>query len=103
MGALDPAFGIRDQLDAAGIPFPEKVEGLAFGPDLEDGRHLLWVTVDNDFFSDRQSVVWAFAIGGDDFEFLAQAVPEPKTAALFAFGALLLAGMLRHKPRHRDA
>ncbi len=98
---LDPAFGIRDQLLAAGIPFPEKVEGLAFGPDLEDGRHLLWVTVDNDFFTETQSVIWAFGIGGEDFDFVAQQVPEPKTVTLFAFGALLLAGMLRHKPRAR--
>ncbi len=40
-------------LTATGIPaasFPEKIEGLAFGPDLADGRHTLIVTNDNDFF-----------------------------------------------------
>lgn len=85
---LDPAFGIRDQLAKAGIPFPEKVEGLAFGPDLADGRHLLLVTVDNDFLDANPSVILAFGVGGPDFDFLAQQVPEPATMSLFAVGAM---------------
>src|SRR5262245_19914440 len=40
---LDPAFGLK------GPTFPEKIEGLAFGADLPDGRHLLLVSHDNDF------------------------------------------------------
>ena len=36
-----------------GADFPEKIEGLAFGPDLPDGRHLLLVTNDNDFEADN--------------------------------------------------
>src|SRR5262245_55473181 len=40
---LDPAFGLK------GPNFPEKIEGLAFGPDLPGGRHLLLVSHDNDF------------------------------------------------------
>ena len=32
---LSPQFGL------AGSSFPEKIEGLAFGPDLPDGRRLL--------------------------------------------------------------
>jgi len=55
---LSPAFGL------AGATFPEKIEGLAFGPDLPDGRHLLLVTSDNDFFPDNPSRVYAFAIEG---------------------------------------
>ena len=53
---LNPVFGL------AGASFPEKIEGLAFGPDLPDGRHLLLVTSDNDFFADQASKIFAFAI-----------------------------------------
>jgi hypothetical protein len=55
-----------DLLDAkfalAGASFPEKIEGLAFGPDLPDGRHLLIVTTDNDFLPEWPTWIWAFAI-----------------------------------------
>ncbi|HXI55039.1 MAG TPA: esterase-like activity of phytase family protein, partial [Polyangia bacterium] len=53
---LDPAFGL------AGATFPEKIEGLAFGPDLPDGRHTLVVSSDNDFLSDQDSKMFVFAI-----------------------------------------
>jgi hypothetical protein len=53
---LDPAFGL------AGPAFPEKIEGLAFGPWLDDGRISLLVTSDNDFKADQPSRVFAFAI-----------------------------------------
>lgn len=53
---LDPVFGL------AGASFPEKIEGLAFGPDLADGRHLLIVTNDNDFAAAQPSKFFAFAI-----------------------------------------
>jgi len=53
---LDPAFTL------AGTGMPEKIEGLAFGPDLPDGRKLLIVTVDNDFKLDVPNEIWAFAI-----------------------------------------
>ena len=53
---LDPAFGL------AGANFPEKIEGLAFGPDLSDRRHLLLVSSDNDFLLDQPSQLMAFAI-----------------------------------------
>lgn len=43
---------------------PEKFEGLALGPDLPDGRHLLLVTADNDFAPDQPFRVYAFAIDG---------------------------------------
>jgi hypothetical protein len=57
---LDPAFGL------AGATFPEKIEGMAFGPDLPDGRHLLLVTTDNDFFATQSSLFWAFGIPAAD-------------------------------------
>jgi hypothetical protein len=53
---LDPAFGL------AGAEFPAKIEGLAFGPDLPDGRILLLVTSDNDCKVEEPTWIWAFAI-----------------------------------------
>jgi hypothetical protein len=53
---LDPKYKLR------GEQLPEKLEGLAFGPDLPDGRRLLIVTADNDFVAERPFHVYAFAI-----------------------------------------
>jgi hypothetical protein len=53
---LDPAFGL------AGASFPEKIEGLAFGPDFSDGRHLLVISHDNDFLAAQSSKFFAFAV-----------------------------------------
>ncbi len=53
---LDPMFGL------AGKTFPQKVEGLAFGPPLPDGRPLLLVTTDNDCKPDEPTFIYAFAI-----------------------------------------
>ncbi|OFZ69409.1 MAG: hypothetical protein A2Z01_07785 [Betaproteobacteria bacterium RBG_16_58_11] len=58
LNLLDPAHGL------AGASFPEKIEGLAFGPDLADGRHLLLVVNDNDFVATQPTRVFAFAIDG---------------------------------------
>ncbi|GAB5406335.1 MAG: hypothetical protein Aurels2KO_45660 [Aureliella sp.] len=55
---LDPAYGL------AGENLPEKIEGLAFGPDLKDGRRLLVVCSDNDFVETNASQFYLFAIGG---------------------------------------
>jgi hypothetical protein len=56
---LDPEYGL------AGAAFPEKIEGLAFGPDLPDGRHLLYVTSDNDLSPTNPTWFYAFAIAAD--------------------------------------
>ncbi|MGH7169303.1 MAG: esterase-like activity of phytase family protein [Gemmataceae bacterium] len=56
---LDPRHGL------AGPDFPAKVEGLAFGPDLADGRRLLIVTSDNDFNAEESTWIYAFAIDKD--------------------------------------
>jgi len=59
-----------DMLDSkfklVGDDMPEKLEGLAFGPDLPDGRHLLLVTADNDFVTTVPFRVYAFAVGKDE-------------------------------------
>lgn len=61
---------LLDLLDSrwkiAGELCPEKFEGLTFGPDLPDGRRLLIVTVDNDFRSDRDTILYAFAVDAGD-------------------------------------
>jgi hypothetical protein len=57
---LNPKFKI------AGADCPDKFEGIAFGPDLPDGRHLLLVTADNDFLADKPFRLYAFAIDKAD-------------------------------------
>ncbi len=52
---LDPAFGL------AGESFPEKVEGLSWGPAMPDGRKTLVVAVDNDFEPMVPTQIWIFA------------------------------------------
>jgi hypothetical protein len=63
---LDPSFAL------AGESFPEKVEGLALGPDLDDGRRLLLVTTDNDFIPTAATFIWAFSVAPE-------ALPPPAT------------------------
>jgi hypothetical protein len=49
-------FGLADRL-------PKKIEGLAWGPNLKDGRKLLVVCSDNDFETDQDSQFYFFAVG----------------------------------------
>lgn len=63
---LDPRFGL------AGASFPEKIEGLTFGPDLDDGRHLFIVTNDNDFMQAQPSRFLAFAIDRGELDYRPQ-------------------------------
>lgn len=56
LNLLDPKWHL------AGDQMPEKIESLAFGPDLPDGRRLLIVVSDNDFEMDHPTYVYAFAI-----------------------------------------
>ena len=42
----------------------EKIEGLAWGPDLPDGRHVLYVISDNDLFPGLPTQIFAFGING---------------------------------------
>ncbi len=54
-----------DLLDAtyhlSGKAMPEKLEGLTFGPTLQDGRRTLVVASDNDFNADSPSKLFVFA------------------------------------------
>lgn len=44
-----PEVDVLAALTAQGLAVPEKMEGLAIGPRLADGRHLVLVGTDNDF------------------------------------------------------
>ncbi len=63
----------------AGPDFPAKIEGLAFGPDLPDGRHLLIITSDNDLKANEPTWIYAFAIDKDLLpNYKAQQIDEKK-------------------------
>jgi hypothetical protein len=71
---LDPAFGL--QLNDANA-IAEKIEGLAWGPDLADGRHVLYVISDNDLNPARGTQIYAFAISDSLLNFEPQILPGP--------------------------
>ncbi|MEI8017274.1 MAG: esterase-like activity of phytase family protein [Schlesneria sp.] len=53
---LAPKYGL------AGDKFPEKIEGIAFGPKLADGYRVLIVASDNDFRADQDTEIYAFSV-----------------------------------------
>jgi len=67
---LDPAFNLAPSI-------AEKIEGLAWGPDLEDGRHVLYVTSDNDLEPGLATQIYAFAIDPSLINFERQILPGP--------------------------
>lgn len=67
---LDPAFGLTPTI-------PEKIEGLSWGPDLPDGRHVLYVISDNDLDTDLATQIFAFAIDPSLINFQPQVLPGP--------------------------
>jgi hypothetical protein len=72
----DPKFGL------VGSQMPEKIEGLAWGNDLPDGRHVLIVTSDNDLKPDQPSWFWAFAVDAADVPgFVAQSFGQQAAGA----------------------
>ncbi len=56
---------------------PEKIEGLAWGPDLEDGRHVLYVISDNDLNPSLATQIYAFAIDSSLLDYEPQLLPGP--------------------------
>jgi hypothetical protein len=67
---LDPALNLTATI-------PEKIEGLAWGPDLPDGRHLLYVISDNDLNPSLATQIYAFAIEPVLINFQQQVLPGP--------------------------
>jgi hypothetical protein len=57
---LLPKYGLNDER------LPAKIEGLAFGPDLPDKTHTLFITSDNDAKPDESTWCWYFGIGAKD-------------------------------------
>jgi hypothetical protein len=59
----------------------EKIEALAWGPDLPDGRHVLYVVSDNDLFPGLPTQIYAFAIDGSasgaNISYQPQRLPGP--------------------------
>jgi len=56
---------------------PEKIEGLTWGPDLADGRHVLYVISDNDLNPALATQIYAFAIDPSLLDFQQQFLPGP--------------------------
>ena len=69
---LHPAFNLAPTI-------AEKIEGLAWGPDLPDGKHLLYVTSDNDLNPNLDTQIYSFAIDGSllNLDFQKQFQPIP--------------------------
>ncbi|MCM3871490.1 MAG: esterase-like activity of phytase family protein [Pyrinomonadaceae bacterium] len=67
---LDPTFNLAPTI-------AEKIEGLAWGPDLLDGRHVLYVMSDNDLNPSLDTQIYAFAIDRSLIDLHKQFLPLP--------------------------
>ena len=67
---LDPVFNLAPTI-------AEKIEGLAWGPDLEDGRHVLYVISDNDLNPGLATQIYSFAIDPSLLNLEEQILPGP--------------------------
>ncbi len=77
---LDPDYKV-DATHTIKDVIAEKIEALAWGPDLPDGRHLLYVVSDNDLFPELPTQIYAFAIDGSangaNISYRPQRIPGP--------------------------
>jgi len=92
VSALNVPFGISDP-----NLIPSKIEGVAFGADLADGRHTLYIANDNDFSpaTAGDNKFFVFAVDQADlptFQAQAIATPESETSqlTLIGLGAIVL-------------
>lgn len=89
-----------------GVPFdqfPEKLEGVTFGPDLQDGRRLLLISSDNDFLDDQPSFIFAFAIDRQALpSFQPQHIDAPAEPAVAASQTLREEGMSNPPKAHSN-
>ncbi len=67
---LDASYGLAPTI-------AEKLEGLAWGPDVADGRHLLYVASDNDLTPSLATQLYAFAIDASRLDYQPQVLPGP--------------------------
>jgi hypothetical protein len=90
-------FDVLAKTGLNAFQFPEKLEGLAWGPSLPDGRLLLLLTVDNDFADFVPGEIFAFAVDPSSVPgFERQRIPEPGGLAL-----VLAAGLAAVATRRR--
>jgi hypothetical protein len=75
---LDPTYRVSATQTIRDV-IAEKVEGLAWGPKLGDGRRLLYVMSDNDLFLQLPTQIYAFAIDtvAAGLNYQPQLVPGP--------------------------
>lgn len=75
---LDPAYKVNATQTIRDV-IAEKMEALAWGPDLPDGRHVLYVVSDNDLYPGLPTQIYAFAVNGSarGITYQPQVVPEP--------------------------
>ncbi len=81
----------------AGASFPEKIEGIAFGPTLPDGRLTFVVTNDNDFLPANPNNFYVFAMNSSDvigFQSQNFQYPPVPTIPTMSQWALMLLGLL---------
>jgi len=74
---LDPTYKV-DATHTIKDVIAEKIEGLAWGPDLPDGRHVLYVMSDNDLSQILPTKIYAFAIDGAAAKISYQSQQLPK-------------------------
>ena len=74
---LSPFIDLLDPDLNLAATIPEKLEGLAWGPDLEDGRHVLYVISDNDLNTSLATQIYAFAIDASLINFQPQFLAAP--------------------------
>jgi hypothetical protein len=60
---LDPSYMVNATQTIRDV-VAEKIEAMAWGPNLKDGRHVLYVFSDNDLFPGLPTQIYAFAIDG---------------------------------------
>jgi hypothetical protein len=100
---LDVGAALVSSLGIAKGDVPSKIEGLAFGYDVDVNgtmMHTLWVTNDNDYLPDVSGPNKFYVFGFTDTDlrnagfgpFIAQSIPEPSTWALM-IGGFAFAGM----------
>ena len=63
MAGQHPIYKVNDTQTIKDV-IAEKIEGMAWGPDLKDGRHTLYVFSDNDLFPGLPTQIYAFAMDG---------------------------------------
>lgn len=64
---LDPSYVVNASMappQTIKDVIAEKIEGIAWGRNLKDGRHVLFVISDNDLYPGRPTQIYAFAVDG---------------------------------------